>query len=44
MAIMDGLFVKDWSLSSAVLSVSQFHEIILVFGLVCGVFWEFMGG
>jgi hypothetical protein len=47
MAIMDGgvgIFVKDWSPGNVVLSVPQFHEIILVFGLVCGVFWGFMGG
>jgi hypothetical protein len=47
MAIMDGgagLFVRDWSPSNAVLSVLQFHETILVFGLVCGMFWGFMGG
>jgi hypothetical protein len=40
MAIMDGgvgLFVNDWSPGSAVFSVPQFHEIILVSGFVCGV-------
>jgi hypothetical protein len=38
MAIMDGgvgLFVNDWSPGSAVFSVPQFHDIILVAGFVC---------
>jgi hypothetical protein len=40
MAIIDGgvgLFVNAWSLGSAVFSVPQFHDIILVSRFVCGV-------
>jgi hypothetical protein len=40
-AIMDGglgVFVSDWSLGNAVLSIPQFQEIIWVARFVCGVF------